>query len=151
MLKCPCRFAYVGRTNRALKTCTPEHRSSVRTGDLKSPVARLFVKAKYTVANLRYLGNEHVYYNGFITFKSSSSQAWMKILVFSLTLVLLVVFFIFSPDGDSVFLVFDTFHNIVMQAVSMLLISLELCDFCCCFCCCRYFKLWLFFNDFESL
>lgn len=62
MLKCPCGKAYVGKTTRALKTRIAEHRSTIRNGDEKSPVAVHFKQAKHNVSSLRYLGIEKVHY-----------------------------------------------------------------------------------------
>ena len=60
MLKCPCGKAYVGKTSRALKTRIAEHRSTIRNGDEKSPVALHFKQAHHNVSSLRYLGIEKV-------------------------------------------------------------------------------------------
>ena len=61
MLKCPCGKAYVGKTSRALKTRIAEHRSTIRNGDEKSPVALHFKQAHHNVSSLRYLGIEKVH------------------------------------------------------------------------------------------
>lgn len=47
MLKCPCGLAYVGKTNRALKTCICKHSSAIRNGDMKRPMARHLVEIKH--------------------------------------------------------------------------------------------------------
>ena len=60
LLRCPCGKAYVGKTSRALKTRISEHRSTIRNGDEKSPVALHFKKAHHNVSALRYLGIEKI-------------------------------------------------------------------------------------------
>ena len=58
LLTCDCGLAYVGKTNRALKTRIAEHRSKIRTGDKNSPVAKHFCELNHPVASLRYTGIE---------------------------------------------------------------------------------------------
>lgn len=53
-------MAYVGKTQRALKTCTAEHRSNIRTQDQRNPVAVHFKEANHPASSLRYIGIEHV-------------------------------------------------------------------------------------------
>lgn len=60
MLKCPCSLAYVGMTTRALKTRITEHRSDIRTQNIRSPVAMHFMQAGHNVSALRYIGLEKV-------------------------------------------------------------------------------------------
>lgn len=59
LLKCQCGLAYVGKTQRALKTRIAEHRSNFRTQDQRSPVALHFKEANHS---LRYISIEHVKY-----------------------------------------------------------------------------------------
>ena len=51
---------YVGKTSRALRTRITEHRSNIRTGDERNPVAAHFKKAGHNLNNLRYVGVEKV-------------------------------------------------------------------------------------------
>ena len=60
MLKCPCGKAYVGKTSRALKTRIADHRSTIRNGDDRSPVALHFKMAHHNVSSLRYIGIEKI-------------------------------------------------------------------------------------------
>ncbi len=60
MIKCPCGLAYIGKTQRALKTRIAEHRSSIRTNDQNSPVAVHFNLKRHNLSTLRYIGVEHV-------------------------------------------------------------------------------------------
>lgn len=60
MILCPCGLAYVGKTTRALRTRISEHRSTIRTGDERSPVAAHFKRAGHNVSALRYVGVEFV-------------------------------------------------------------------------------------------
>ena len=50
----------MGKTRRALKTRISEHRSAIRNGDERSPVAMHFKLAQHPVSSLRYIGIEHV-------------------------------------------------------------------------------------------
>ncbi len=52
-MKCPCGLAYVGKTQRALKSRIAEHRSNIRTQDQRSPVAMHFREANHPVGSLR--------------------------------------------------------------------------------------------------
>lgn len=45
MLKCPRGKAYIGKTRRAPKARTAEHRSAIRNGDERSPLAIHFKKS----------------------------------------------------------------------------------------------------------
>lgn len=60
LIRCPCGLAYVGKTTRELRTRISEHRSTIRTGDEKSPVAAHFKSAGHNVSALRYIGVERV-------------------------------------------------------------------------------------------
>ncbi len=60
LIRCPCGLAYVGKTTRELRTRISEHRSTIRTGDEKSPVAAHFKRAGHNVSALRYIGVERV-------------------------------------------------------------------------------------------
>ena len=60
MLTCPCGKAYVGKTSRELKVRISEHRSSIRTASLTSPVAQHFVQYNHLVSSLRYTAIEKV-------------------------------------------------------------------------------------------
>lgn len=60
LIKCPCGLAYVGKTCRALRTRISEHRSNIRCGDMRNPVAAHFKIAGHTVCSLRYVGIEKV-------------------------------------------------------------------------------------------
>ena len=60
LIRCPCGLAYVGKTTRAIQTRISEHRSTIRTGDERSPVAAHFKQAGHNVSALRYIGVERV-------------------------------------------------------------------------------------------
>lgn len=60
LLKCPCGLAYVGKTCRALRTRIAEHRSNIRCGDTRNPVAAHFLALGHNVCTLRYTGIEKV-------------------------------------------------------------------------------------------
>jgi len=60
LLKCPCGFAYVGKTTRPLKIRISEHISNIRNHDIKSLVAVHFSQASHNVSSLRYCGIELV-------------------------------------------------------------------------------------------
>lgn len=60
MIRCPCGLAYIGKTSRELRTRISEHRSKIRSGDERSPVAAHFKKAGHNVSALRYLGVEGI-------------------------------------------------------------------------------------------
>ena len=60
LIRCPCSMGYVGMTTRPLKTRICEHRSDIRTGDLRNPVAAHFMQAGHSVSALRYTGIERV-------------------------------------------------------------------------------------------
>lgn len=60
LIRCPCGLAYVGKTTRALRTRISEHRSTIRLGDERSPVAAHFKRAGHNVSALRYVGVELV-------------------------------------------------------------------------------------------
>lgn len=60
LIRCPCGLAYVGKTTRPLRTRISEHRSTIRTGDERSPVAAHFKRAGHAVSALRYIGVERV-------------------------------------------------------------------------------------------
>lgn len=60
LLKCPCGLAYVGKTSRPLRTRISEHRSNIRCGDTRNPVAAHFLAAGHNVCTLRYTGIERV-------------------------------------------------------------------------------------------
>jgi hypothetical protein len=49
VLKCPCGYYYVGKPKRECKVCITEHKSNIRNGDEKSPVARRFNAAGHDV------------------------------------------------------------------------------------------------------
>lgn len=57
-LRCPCGPAYIGKTTRSLKMRISEHRSNIRTRDMRSPVAAHFAQAN--VSSLQYIGIESV-------------------------------------------------------------------------------------------
>ncbi len=59
MIKCPCGLAYIGKTQRALKTRIAENRS-IRTNDQKNPVAVHFNLKRHNLSTLRYIGVKHV-------------------------------------------------------------------------------------------
>ncbi|KAJ8356539.1 hypothetical protein SKAU_G00193330 [Synaphobranchus kaupii] len=60
LLTCPCGLQYVGKTNRQLRVRINEHRSSIRRGDPKSPVARHFQEAEHPVTTLRFCGIDKI-------------------------------------------------------------------------------------------
>ena len=60
MLTCPCGKAYIGKTSRELKHRISEHRSSIRTGNITSPVAQHFVQYNHPVSSLRYTAVQKV-------------------------------------------------------------------------------------------
>lgn len=60
MIKCPCGLAYIGKTQRALKTGIAEHLSCIRTNNLKNPGAVHFNSKRHNLSTLRYIGIEHV-------------------------------------------------------------------------------------------
>ena len=60
LIKCPCGLAYVGKTNRALRTRISEHRSSIRCGDIRNPVAVHFNQHGHNISSFRYWGIEKV-------------------------------------------------------------------------------------------
>lgn len=59
-IRCPCGLAYIGKTSRELRTRISEHRSKIRAGDERSPVAAHFKQAGHNVSALRYHGVERV-------------------------------------------------------------------------------------------
>ena len=50
----------MGKTNRALRTRISEHRSNIRCGDERNPVALHFKQAGHNISTLRYVGIEKV-------------------------------------------------------------------------------------------
>lgn len=60
LIKCPCGLGYVGRTCRPLRTRISEHRSNIRCGDERNPVAAHFKQAGHSISSLRYIGIEKV-------------------------------------------------------------------------------------------
>lgn len=60
LLKCPCGKGYVGQTTRELRVRVGEHRSAIRRGDLTSPVAKHFLEAQHSVAQLRFMAIEQI-------------------------------------------------------------------------------------------
>ena len=60
LIKCPCGLAYVGKTTRALRTRISEHRSNIRCGDERNPVAAHFKKFGHSISSFRYWGIEKV-------------------------------------------------------------------------------------------
>ncbi|KAM8953051.1 uncharacterized protein RCH25_043823 [Pelodytes ibericus] len=60
LLKCPCGLCYVGETTRPLTIRIGEHKSAIRTGNQKSPIARHFNDLHHGVSQLRFLAIEHV-------------------------------------------------------------------------------------------
>ncbi|XP_078513690.1 uncharacterized protein LOC144772893 [Lissotriton helveticus] len=53
MMKCPCGKAYVGQTERKLKTRLTEHKSNIRTKALKSAVAAHFVEHNHQINQIK--------------------------------------------------------------------------------------------------
>ena len=53
-------FLHRGKPCRSLKTQISEHRSNIRTGETKHPVAVPFVQAGHPISSLRYIGIEMV-------------------------------------------------------------------------------------------
>ena len=51
---------YVGCTSRPLRTRISEHRSNIRCGDERNPVAAHFKKAGHNLCHLKYTGIEKV-------------------------------------------------------------------------------------------
>ena len=51
---------YVGKTSRALRTRISEHRSNIRCGDMRNPVAAHFKQMGHSISSLRYWGIEKV-------------------------------------------------------------------------------------------
>ncbi len=60
LICCPCGLAYVGKTSRQLRTRISEHRSNIRTGDMRSPLASHFRQVGHNVSALQYIGIEKV-------------------------------------------------------------------------------------------
>ena len=60
LIRCPCGLAYVGKTSRPLRTRMSEHRSNIRTGDERNPVALHFKQAGHNLGSFRYIGIERV-------------------------------------------------------------------------------------------
>lgn len=60
LIKCPCGLAYIGKTSRPLRTRISEHRSNIRCGDVRNPVAAHFLAAGHNISTLRYIGIERV-------------------------------------------------------------------------------------------
>ncbi len=60
LIRCPCGLAYVGKTSRQLRTRISEHRSNIRTGDMRSPIASHFRQVGHNVSVLQYIGIEKV-------------------------------------------------------------------------------------------
>ncbi len=58
LFKCPCGLAYIGKTNRQLKTRIAEHHSTIRNQVSSSLVAVHFAEAKHNVSTLKYIGIE---------------------------------------------------------------------------------------------
>lgn len=60
LIRCPCGLAYVGKTSRQLRIRICEHRSNIRTGDMRSPIASHFRQMGHNVSVLKYIGIEKV-------------------------------------------------------------------------------------------
>ena len=60
IIRCQCGLTYVGKTSRELRTRISEHRSRIRNGDERSPVAAHFKAAGHNLNTFRYLGVEKV-------------------------------------------------------------------------------------------
>lgn len=60
LIKYPCGLAYVGKMNRALRKRISEHRSDIRCGDERNPVAAHFKKSRHSMSSFRYSGIEKV-------------------------------------------------------------------------------------------
>lgn len=55
MLKCPCGQAYIGKTERKIKTRINEHKSNIRNKNTKSIVATHFMAHNHNISQLRFL------------------------------------------------------------------------------------------------
>ncbi len=51
-------LAYVGKTSRQLCTRISEHRSNIRTGDMRNPIASHFRQVVHNVSVLQYISIE---------------------------------------------------------------------------------------------
>ncbi len=61
LIRCPCGFAYVGKTTRKLKQRMSEHKSSIRRNDRDYPVAVHFNDAHHDISSLHFCGIKQVY------------------------------------------------------------------------------------------
>ncbi len=52
MIKCPCGLAYIGKTQRALKTRIAEHRRSICTNDKKNRKQYILIQKGITIPHL---------------------------------------------------------------------------------------------------
>ncbi|CAB1340223.1 unnamed protein product, partial [Coregonus sp. 'balchen'] len=52
-------LCYVGKTKQALKTRIADHRSNIRTLDLRNPVAAHFMEARHNISSLKDIGIEY--------------------------------------------------------------------------------------------
>lgn len=52
---CPCGKIYVGQTGREVRVRICEHRSSIRRGDVMSPVARHFMEEGHNISQLKFM------------------------------------------------------------------------------------------------
>ena len=60
MIMCKCNLQYVGKTSRAVRTRIIEHMSAIRRKDITSPVARHFMEAGHSTADLSFIVIEQV-------------------------------------------------------------------------------------------
>ena len=60
MIFCKCNLQYVGKTSRPVRTRIIEHMSAIRRKDIKSPVARHFMEAGHSTADLSFTVIEQV-------------------------------------------------------------------------------------------
>ena len=57
MIRCPCGFAYVGKTSRKLKQRISEHKSAIRRKDENYSVSVHFNKMRHDVASSAFVGS----------------------------------------------------------------------------------------------
>ncbi len=60
LIRCPCGLVYVGKTSRQLRTRISKHRSDIRTGDMRRPMASHFTQVGHNIIALQYIGIEKV-------------------------------------------------------------------------------------------